>query len=476
MGDEIARTEFSDQDFAQFREQVLLETEHLDNAIRRGSAQGAEHVVGFELEAWLVDQQQQPYPGSEAFLSALNDPLVVPELSRYNVELNGSPQALRGDAFSRMATEISDTWVKCQRVAAGQGARLVAIGILPTLHASDLNLRQMSPLNRYHAMNHQIIESRDGRPVRIEIAGDELLNIAHPNVLLEAAATSFQVHFQTPADQIVRAFNASCIVSAPLVAVSANSPFLFKHGLWDESRVPLFEQAVDTSGLGGAAQSRVFFSNEYLEQSMVECFEHNFRRFNPLLPVCSTEPVEQLKHLKLHNGTVWRWNRPLVDVSEDGSVRLRIEHRPLPAGPSIEDMIANAAFYIGLAQSLSTAETAPETQITIESARANFYRAAQEGLSARVEWLDGAVFGLSELIDQHLLPQAREGLTDLGIASSDTDHYLDIIAQRARTGQTGAVWQRQFIGQYGRDFEQMLESYQAHQGGGRPVHAWSLAH
>ena len=227
MGDEIDTTKFDDDDFERFRSRVGQETEVLRSALASNGQAQTSHVIGFELEAWLLDEQYQPVPESDRYLKGLNSELVVPELSLFNIEINGTPEPLGESAFEKFEDKIQKTWQACQEAANEQALTLASIGTLPTLETNHLNLANMSPQNRYFAMNQQILKSRDGRPVRIDIEGKERLKVAHPNVLIEASATSFQVHFQTPPEQLVAAFNASCIISAPLLAVSVISPFLF---------------------------------------------------------------------------------------------------------------------------------------------------------------------------------------------------------------------------------------------------------
>jgi hypothetical protein len=56
----------------------------------------------------------------------------------------------------------------------------------------------------------------------------------------------------------------------------------------------------------------------YARESILECFEANRTRYPVLLPAVMDEPPESLAHLRLHNGTIWRWNRPLIGFDEQG--------------------------------------------------------------------------------------------------------------------------------------------------------------
>jgi hypothetical protein len=264
------------------------------------------------------------------------------------------------------------------------------------------------------------------------------------------------------------------ILSAPMVAISANSPLLFGKRLWQETRIPLFEQAVATGGIAGGAFGplrRVSFGSGYARHSMMEVFSENAEHYPLLLPVDLGEETGKFNHLRLHNGTIWRWNRPLVGFDEDGTPHLRIEHRVIPAGPSIIDTMANTAFFYGLVQSLAEQEDAAEDQLEFFQTRDNFYAAARYGLNAQVTWLDGRRGRMGELLQQ-LIPLAGQGLEQLGCESQLSDYYLSIIEQRLLSGQTGAAWQLGYLDRHGEDLAAMVAAYRVHQDSGMPVHEW----
>lgn len=469
MGQEIHRIHFAPEDFARFERRLADETELLREYLSAGRFAAAGYMGGFELEAWLLDRNFFPAPINEAYLRRLASSLVVPELSKFNVELNGTPQPLAGNALSLLERELAATWRQCLKVAHELESTLMFIGILPTVRESDLSLANISPLNRFHALNAQILSRRGGQPLRIRIDGAETLHLVHADVMLEAAATSFQVHLQVPADEAVRHYNASQILAAPLVAMAANSPFLFERQLWEETRIPLFEQAVAT-----LEERRVTFGEAYLEQSPWESFADNLRRFPVLLPVAFDAEEEAFCHLRLHNGTIWRWNRLLVGGDAAGKAHLRIEQRVMPAGPSLADMIANAALYLGAARFLAGLRQAPEADLPFAQAKANFYRAAREGLAADVVWLDGRPAKLRDLLLDELLPMAREGLRLLGVDAEEASAYLSIIRNRVASGQNGAAWQKAFVARHGRDFFKLTAAYLEHQRSGLPVHEWDI--
>jgi hypothetical protein len=474
MGDEIQRRYFDAEHFSTFRARLDEETELLRQCFETGRFSPRGDVAGFELEAWLVDGHGDPLPANDRFLALLDNPLVVPELAAFNIELNGSPSSLSGRVFTRLHDELSATWRACQCAATALGAGLVTIGILPTVRESMLTSACMSKMVRYHSLNDRVMALRDGRPLAIDIEGEVPLSTRHHDVMLEAAATSFQVHLQCRPEQAVRDFNASLAGSAAMVAASANSPFLFGHTLWDETRIPLFEQSVD---VGERSPPRVSFGSGYLERSVFEIFQDNQRRHAILLPAVHDEPPTRFRHVRFHNGTVWRWNRPLIGFDFDGQPHIRIEHRVVPAGPTLRDCIANAAFYYGLVSGLRTWREPVESRLPFDQARDNFYNGARYGLNGRICWPgvrgDGE-FGMRALIMNELLPLARLGLERLDIPNGEIDEYLDIIAARVDSAQNGAAWQRRWVALHGIDLHELLQAYRERQDSGAPVHTWTL--
>ncbi len=472
MGQEIAQIEFSPEDFARFQHKLEEETERLGRLEKQRSLSLQPPIGGFEIEAWLVDEQMRPAPLNDRYLELLADPLASAELARFNIELNNLPRQLQDDALRRFHHDLEEIWRHSYLTARRLDIHLLMIGILPTLRQGDLTLANMSPLNRYHALNEQILRLR-GQPLHLEITGHEHLECIHDDVMLESAATSFQIHLQAPLDRAVAFYNASIMASTATVATGANSPYLFGRDLWAETRIPVFEQSIDIGGYGAAIHGplqRVGFGSGYARQRMTEVFEENLAHFPPLLPIVFEEDMDRFPHLRLHNGTIWRWNRPLVGFDEDGKPHFRIEHRVLPAGPTLIDMIANAALYYGLAESLShEASLLPFTQ-----ARDNFYLAAMHGWEAHITWLRGKRWRLRRLLLDELIPLAREGLHRLGICHRDSEFYLDIIRQRVSTDQNGSQWQRRFVAAHGEDFNHLTQVYLNLQQLGKPVHTWPI--
>jgi len=477
MGQDIDGSRFTDADFAEFAARLNAETDLLQTWFDEGRFADTPKLGGFELEAWLVDRRHMaPAPLIDDFLAQSGDPLIVPELARFNLELNGTPLPLRGDALSRLHAELERTLDHCQQAAGALEARVGTIGILPTVRPEHLVLAQMTPRERYRALNEQVLRLRGGDPIQLNIQGEQPLTIEQRDVMLESAATSFQIHLKINAAESARVFNASKILSAPMVALAANSPFLFGRELWCETRIPLFEQAVSVGG--SRLRERVGFGIRYAERSVMECFRSNIIRYEVLLPSLMDTPPEDLAHLRLHNGTIWRWNRPLIGFDEQpGGERiphLRMEHRVAAAGPSATDNVANAAFYFGAAQALSTDPEPPEARIDFHQARTNFYLAARYGLDAELPWNGQERVRLSRIVVDVLLPRARQGLEVLGIDRAEIDHWLGIVEERARTKRTGAAWQRAWVARFGPDMAALTEAYLRHQASRRPVHEWTL--
>jgi gamma-glutamyl:cysteine ligase YbdK (ATP-grasp superfamily) len=477
MGQDIEEIRFTGDDFAAFEDRLRAETQVLASWFDDDCFADTPREGGFELEAWLVDRRHTaPAPVIEALLAAIDDPLVVPELAQFNLELNGTPVRLEGDALSRLAAELTATLGRVRAAAGRLGANVITCGILPTLRPEHLVMARMTPRKRYRALNEQILRLREGSPIWLEIHGEQPLTIEQQDVMLEAAATSFQIHIKMGAAESARVFNASKILSAPMVALAANSPFLFGRELWCETRIPLFEQSVSVGG--SPLRERVGFGINYAQGSVLDAFRANLRRYPVLLPYLMDQPVERLAHLRLHNGTIWRWNRPLIGFDErPGQApipHLRMEHRVAAAGPSVADNVANTAFYFGAVHALAAAEVPLEQRISFPQAKTNFYLAAEYGLNAELAWADRGPVPLPEIILEELLPLAHAGLKDLNIDAAERAHWLGIIEQRARTKRTGALWQRAWVARHGRDWEALTEAYLAHQATALPVHEWTL--
>lgn len=471
MGQEIDSDQFSQADFKRFEELLREETLVLKNHFSSNSFSHNEYRAGFELEAWLLDQKNRVIPNNDIYLKSLDNPNVVPELAMFNFEVNGQAQTLTGNALTNMQSDMLNTWQHCSDIANQEAMQVLMIGILPSLEEEDLCIEHMSHLTRYRALNRQILKTRNYRPLHIHISAKDTLDLEHEDVMLEAASTSFQIHFQVPMKYSVRHYNAAIVSSGPMVAISANSPYLFGKDLWDESRIPLFEQSVE---VGQPHHRRVSFGQGFARESLYECFEENLKDYPVLLPVKNDDKTAKLGHLRFHNGTIWRWNRPLIDFNDDDQPHLRIEHRVVPSGPTIVDNIANAAFFYGLCHGMTMESEAIESCLTFKQARNNFYRCAKQGLAAKIDWPGCGSTEVSKLLKQQLLPIAREGLSDLNIVQKDIETYLHIIEQRIDNNQNGANWQRAWVKKNGHDMHGLTCAYQTQQRTGKAVHDWLI--
>lgn len=471
MGDEIEHRHFEATDFSLFRSRLDEETAHIKHVFDSNEFSERGDIIGFELEACLVNSKGLPNPRNKELLENIENPLVVPELAEFNVELNGSPAALTGRVFSHLLEELQSTWQNCIDCANDLDMGVVAIGILPTINPELLNSNYMSDMVRYQALNDRVMALRDGEPLHLVIRNRDTLDIRHDDVMLEAATTSFQIHLQCKPHRAVNDYNAALIVSAPMVALSANSPFLFEKSLWHETRIPLFEQSV---ALGERYLPRVNFGAKYLTETVFEIFAENQSSHVLLMPYVQQEPMMKYAHLRFHNGTIWRWNRPLVGFDYDGQIHLRIEHRTVPAGPSLLDCIANCAVYLGFVRALSGSMEDIEERLPFEHAFRNFYNAAKDGLDASFKWFNDKEITAQALIVEELLPQAHAALLACDIPRDEVDRFLNVIEQRVRSKQNGARWQLDWVDKHGSDFPALTTAYMRYQSTNEPVHTWQL--
>jgi len=473
MGQEIGADGFTETDFADFTARLARETQLLRKLHDDGGLSSAGPCIGLELEAWLIDHNFFPAPHNQSFLKRLGDESVVAELSRFNIEINTPVERIEGEGLARMHADLSATMRRCATNAHDDVDTVIAIGTLPTLREEDMSLDMMTPSNRYSALNREAMRMRGDAPIAIEIeghiAGYPGFSASYRDVMLEAATTSLQLHLQLPPEQARRAFNASLILCAPLVAISANAPFLFGKPLWHETRIPVFEQALAQP----ASRQRVSFGSGYAKADLVEMFEENLADYPVMLPFSDDRDDAAFACLRLHNGTVWRWVRPLVGFDADNTPHLRIEQRVMPAGPSVLDMMANAALYFGAVHELAAYVDAATAELPFEAARANFYATAQHGLDAEIDWFGKHGRRSVASVVEELLPMAERGLRAQGMSEELIDKYLSVISLRLASGRTGAAWQLAHFKRYG-EVHRLTADYLANQRSGLPVHEWSL--
>ncbi|MDF1554759.1 MAG: hypothetical protein P1P84_16940 [Deferrisomatales bacterium] len=490
MGQPIDRDRFAPEEYRRFAERLEHGLEALGLLLARPGFGAGPPTVGAEVELCIVDGNAAPHPVNARVLAGTADPRLDHELNRFNLELNLPPVPLAGRPFARLGVEMDDALAAARRAAAPHRGRIAAIGILPTLTPEDLQFSAMSDVSRYRALADGLRRERRG-PFQIHIHGPEPLVTETEEITYEGACTSLQVHLRVQPEEFGALYNAAQMATGPALAAAGNSPTFLGHRLWRETRVALFKQAVDArSGGGGPHPGRVSFGRRWLRGGVTDLFAAGVHGHPPLLPICSTEDplacvtaggTPQLSELRLHSGTVWRWNRPVYEPGDGG--HLRIEMRALPAGPTSRDMAANAAFLVGLTLGLAGDPAATPARFPYAWFHGNFYRAAQSGLEARVRWPDpgGAVrqLGAAELLPE-LVAVARRGLEDAGVKPAEVDEQLEVIAGRIRTGQTGAVWQvRQLAAlepRHGRAaaLREVVERYLALADTGQPVHTWPV--
>lgn len=491
MGEHSVDQQFDERKSQAFMKALLEDLRALEYMIESGGLETGVARIGAEQEMFLVDRNMRPASISLEVLDQAKDSRLTTEIARFNLEANLTPLPLSGGCFRLMEQELEELLGLVHKSAETFGAEVLLSGILPTLQKSDLTLENLTPIPRYYQLNRGVIGLRGG-PFTIHIKGLDELQITHDNIMMESCNTSFQVHFQTSPAEFASRYNMAQAITAPLLAAAVNSPLLFGHRLWQETRVALFQLSTDARSRTQLARSqptRVSFGDQWLKNSVVELFHDQISRFRPIM---ITQPDEDpfqvlargetplLSALRMHNGTVWRWNRACYGVA-DGIAHLRIENRALPSGPTVQDEIANAAFFVGLMVALPEEYGEIAKRLSFDDAKENFFAAARHGLNAQLRWLDGKSLSATALILNELLPLARAGLKEAKVDSKDIDKYLGIAEQRVRSGQTGAQWMLNSLASLnGQEPNEMrarvlTSTILARQKEGKPVHEWKLA-
>lgn len=492
MGDHIVELERAPEQRRAFTKRLLNDLHALERMCASGMIEGDVRRIGAEQELFLVNSGWRPASIAREVLDTIADPHFVTEIAQFNLEINVDPLVFDGDCLSRMERQLNQMVDKAREAANANDAEIVLTGILPTMRKSDLDLSNMTTSPRYSGLNDALTRLRGGA-YELKLKGTDELILKHDNWMLEACCTSFQIHFQSSAEEFANLYNVAQVVTAPVLAAAANSPLLFGRRLWSETRIPLFEQSIDTRNASYNLRERsprVSFGRRWVENSAIELFEEDISRFPVLLsaPVDGEEPlamlergqVPELQALRIYNGTVWRWNRPCYGITE-GRPHLRIEARALPSGPTVVDEIANAAFFFGLMSGLSRQHQNIAKDMEFEDARSNFLAAARLGLGAQFNWIGGRLVPARELICRKLLPIARCGLEESGILPADINRYLGVIEKRVRSGRTGSQWFTNSMSEIKRTGtrDEILTSLTAstvkNQKNGRPVHTWSPA-
>lgn len=490
MGLTIDRSEYTEEEFAAAKIKLRDNLKALDSLLKRPGFGHGEPSLGAELEMSIVDSDAQALPLNRQVLADSLDPHLQLELDRFNLEYNLSPVPAAGAPFSAMQAELTQALDGLDRAAAKHGGRIVPIGILPTLRLDQLQSDAMTDLARYRALSTGLKRIRKEN-FRIRIEGEEPLAVDCDSVSLEGANTSFQIHLRVNPEEFAAYYNAAQLATPMALAVGANSPFLMEHSLWDETRIALFKQSVDTRGANNhewRRAARVPFGHGWVREGAFELFAEACHLYPIIIPACGDEDaigiangggIPELLELRLQQGTIWNWNRAVYDASAGG--HLRIELRALPSGPTPIDLMANAAYLLGLTVGLSNTINSIMPAFPFRYAEYNFYRAAQRSLEAVLLWpaLDGV--SPREVVARDLcremLPLAEDGLAQLGVDEQERKTLLGIIGDRLDSGTTPAAWQRRTLKRFDKlprsaALARLVEEYLQKTATGRPVTEW----
>jgi gamma-glutamyl:cysteine ligase YbdK (ATP-grasp superfamily) len=492
VGEEVTAQSYTREQRQRYREKVRQNLDVFERMLAQSVFDFDRPMTGMEIELNLVDDTYRPKFANAEVLEAIADPGYQTELAQYNIELNVPPRPLPGDAAIELEQEMRTSLNAASAAAEKRGAHIVAVGILPTIMPQHFEGEWISANNRYTALNDSIFYAR-GEDIYLDITGPTGERVATycDSIAPESACTSVQLHLQVAPQDFAAHWNAAQALVAPQIALAANSPFFFGQRLHAETRIELFSQATDTRSIelkNQGVRPRVFFGERWIT-SIFDLFEENVRYFPALLAEVSDEdPVARLaageapalSELRLHNGTVYRWNRPIYDIV-GGTPHLRVENRVLPAGPTLIDVMANAAFYYGVIRKLASDDRPIWSKMSFAAAEQNFRNAARDGIESRLYWPGFGEVGAEELVLRHLLPMAHDGLSEWGVSAAVRDRFLSVIEGRATTGTNGATWQTDAVARLqasGLDRQsalaEMLKHYVANMHSNAPVHTWPL--
>ena len=453
--------------------------------------------MGMEMELNLVDERMDPSMSNTTVLEKIDEPAFTTELAQHNMEFNVHPRELAGDGALELEQQVRAALARADGKADDAGAKLVLIGALPTLRSDHFDPRWISPRTRYSTLNDQILAAK-GEQMLLDMEGaplgepgpDRLLSYSD-TILPESACTSVQLHLQVAPEDFAAHWNAAQCLAGVQLAIGSNSPFLLGKALWHETRVPLFQQVTDTRPQelkNQGVRPRVWFGERWIT-SIFDLFEENVLYFPAfLLETDDEDPVAaldagrtpSLSELRRHNGTIWRWNRPVYDLV-DGVGHLRVENRVLPTGPTVLDVLANAAFFYGVQRALTEQDRPLWTRMSFAAAAENFYTGARNGIDAHLYWPGDGWISPDELVLRRLLPMAHDGLRACGVSEAARERHLGVIEQRCARRQTGSSWQRDTVAaleRRGLDRQAalfgMLRRYVELAETGEPAHTWPV--
>jgi len=491
MGEQNVQLNKDETTHQAFMKSLLGEVHTLEEMLRSGMIESGVHRIGAEQEMFLIDRAHKPATKALEILEVIDDPRFTHELGLFNLEANLAPRELGGDCLRRMEAEAQEIYRRARETAARFDCDIALVGILPTLTKANIGIESMVPTPRYHALNDAICALR-GKDFEFTINGIDQLSMKHNNVMLEACNTSFQVHFQVSPENFAKNYNIAQTITAPLLAAAVNSPILLGKRLWHETRIAVFEYSIDTRSKAfqeRGLKPRVHFGDRWLEESVTEIFKEDIARFRIVLTTETEEDplgmIEQgvmpaLNALRLHNGTVYRWNRPCYGV-HDNVAHLRIENRVIPSGPTVLDEVANAAFFYGMMAGMTEQVKDIRQLLTFGEVKSNFLAAAREGIRAQMNWFNDSHLPVKELILEQLLPLAREGLQEEGIDADDIDRYLGVLHERVALRRTGARWALESLevmeeaGTADQRLRCLVSSMVEQQSSGKPICEWELA-
>lgn len=494
MARAIDRTHFTSADYAAFSARLELNLQALQRLLNRPGFGTGARTLGAELEMSIVGADARALGVNREVLAHCGAPRLALELDQFNLEYNLAPVPATGRPFEALEREIESALTCANRGAQAFGGRIVTIGILPTLTEEELGSSALTDFTRYHALAEGVRRLRH-TPTSVRIQGADAVALKTSEITLEGANTSFQVHYRTDPTVFADSYNAAQLATGVVLAACGNSPIFLGNRLWDETRIALFKQALDYRDFDATrwrAPARVGFGHGWVREGAWELFAEGASLFPPIFPICDDEDplavvaaggIPQLAELRLHQGTVWRWNRAIYD--HDGGGHLRVEMRALPSGPTPVDMVANAAFLIGLTRALEDRVTQLLPAFPFAYAEFNFYRSAQQGLDAMLLWPPTHLTASSpaEVAAPHAvltgLSLAAEGLASIGVDDVEAARLLGIVRGRVESGQTAARWQRRTLDRLLERHDRpealalLVEQYMAHSTSGRPVHEWS---
>ncbi len=431
-------------------------------------------TVGLELEGWFLDSDLKPQPLGPEMVRALNNQELSEELSQYIFEINLNPLSVKAKFLESFEENLQKLLNVCNKWAHTKGVKIITIGMLPNVPPTSFTQKTMTKNLRYHLLNDALLLKRNHIPWKIKIEGNDTFEYETQDICLEAATTSTQFHLKVPYTQIANIYNYSQLLSAPMVALGSNSQFFDNKSLWAETRIPFVQQTMSekiTDDLLNSSADRTLFGYQYVKKSILEIFEDNLN-FTPLVPLLMENNSNPFHHLNIHNGTVWRWNRPVIGKDSSNKYHIRIEHRVQSAGTTPADITAQLAFYVGVLAYWQAQKLNPSSKISFDCVSTNFYLAAQYGLSAKIHWFNGQKISIRDLMLEHLLFEAKKGLKILNIPHHEISFYLDeVLFNRLKFGRSGAVWQKQKVVETS-NIDEMLSLYLENQQSFKPLFMW----